>query len=315
MSALGPIEILFLLAPVAVVPLALRLTAAPADATRALGAARRLQPSGALAVVASFLVPRGLLAAALALTWLVVTGLVALHGCQRLRGPARNTAEVAIGAGCLMLPIGGGWLFLSRLGRGALGFEEPLILLTAVHFHYAAYATLVLVGNAGRALGEGRAYRLIAGGAMSGPPLLAAGITFSPLLEVLAAAVIVLAVSGLGALTLVRIVPHSPPVARVLLIVSSVSAFGGMACALAYAVGEFTGFGVISLGQMARIHGPLNALGFVLAGLVGWAIAPRSHPPTMVAAGCSHPPTMVAAGCSHPPTMVAAGRNLGPRSL
>jgi hypothetical protein len=274
MSALGPIEILFLLAPVAVVPLALRLTAAPADATRALEAARRLQPWGALAVVASFLVPRGRLAAALAMAWLVVTSLVALHGCQRLRAPARKTAEVAIGAGCLMLPIGGGWLVLSRLGRGALGFEEPLILLTAVHFHYAAYATLVLVGNAGRALGEGRAYRLIAGGAMSGPPLLAAGITFSPPLEVLAAAVIVLAVSGLGALTLVRIVPHSPPVARALLIVSSLSAFGGMACALAYAVGEFTGFGIISLGQMARIHGPLNALGFVLAGLVGWAMAP-----------------------------------------
>ena len=44
MSALGPIEILFLLAPVIAVPLALRLTAAPAEATPALWAARRLQP-------------------------------------------------------------------------------------------------------------------------------------------------------------------------------------------------------------------------------------------------------------------------------
>ena len=196
-------------------------------------------------------------------------------------------------AGCLMLPIGGGWLVLSRLGVGAFGFEEPLILLTAVHFHYAAYATLVLVGRAGRDLRESRAYRLIAGGAMAGPPLLAAGITFSPRLEIVAAGIIVLAVSGLGALTLVRIVPRVPAAARALLALSSVSAFAGMACALAYAVGEFTGIGIISLGQMARIHGPLNALGFVLAGLIGWTMASRSHPPTMVAAGCNlRPPSL-----------------------
>ena len=300
MSALGPIEILFLLAPVVVVPLAMRLTDVPADATPALWTARRLQPWAALAVVASFLVHRGYLAAGLASAWLVVTALVAFHGGRRLwRRPAWTSAEVAVSAGCLMLPIGGGWLVLSRLGMGALGFEEPLILLTAVHFHYAAYATLVLVGSLGRAAGDGRAFRVIAGGAMAGPLLLAAGITFSPLLEVAAAGVVALAVCGLGALTLVRVVPHVPPTARVLLILSSVSAFGAMALALAYAVGELTWHPIVSLGEMVRIHGPLNALGFVLAGLAGWTlVAPRSHPPTMVAAGCSHPPTMVAAGCN-----------------
>jgi hypothetical protein len=273
MSALGPIEILFLLAPVVVVPLAMGLTALPADATPALWTARRLQPWAALAVVASFLVHRGYLAAGLASPWLVVTALVAFHGWRRLWRSAWSTAEVAVSAGCLMLPIGGGWLFLSRLGMGALGFEEPLILLTAVHFHYAAYATLVLVGSLGRAAGDGHAFRVIAGGAMAGPLLLAAGITFSPLLEVVAAGVVVLAVCGLGALTLVRVVPRVPPAARVLLILSSVSAFVAMGLALAYAVGELTSDPIVSLGQMARIHGPLNALGFVLAGLAGWTLA------------------------------------------
>jgi len=276
MSALGPIEILFLLAPVVVVPLAMRLTAAPADATRALWAARRLQPAAALAVVVSFFVHRGVLAAALAAVWLLITALVALHGFQKL-GRTRTMAEVAVCAGCLMLPIGGGWLVLSRLGVGVLGFEEPLILLTAVHFHYAAYATLVLVGRVGHAAGDGRAFRVIASGAMAGPPLLAAGITFSPLLEVVAAGVVVLAVCGLGALTLVRVVPRVAPVARVLLVTSSVSSCGAMGLALAYAVGELTSHPIVSLGQMARIHGPLNALGFVLAGLVGWTLAaPRN---------------------------------------
>ena len=66
---------------------------------------------------------------------------------------------------------------------------------------------------------------------MAGPPLLAAGITFSPLLEVAAAVVVVLAVSGLGLLTLVRVVPRVPRAAGLLLVSSSVSAFGGMALA------------------------------------------------------------------------------------
>jgi len=274
MSALGPIEILFLLAPVVVAPLAMRLTAAPADATPALWAARRIQPWAALAVVASFFVHRGAVAGALAGVWMVVTALVAWHGLARLRHSA-TMAQIAVCAGCLLLPVGGGWLVLSRLGLGVLGFEEPLILLTAVHFHFAAYATLVLVGNVGRAVGGGRVFGVIASGAIAGPLLLAAGITFSPVLEAVAAGIVALAVCGLGALTLVRVVPRVPPAARTLLALSSVSAFAAMALALAYAVGEVTSHPVISIAQMARIHGPLNALGFVLAGLLGWTLVPR----------------------------------------
>lgn len=179
-------------------------------------------------------------------------------------------------AGCMMLPVGGGWLVLSRLGASVMGFEEPIPLLTAVHFHYAAFATLVLVGLAGRCAGDGTVYRCIVAGAIAGPPLLAAGITLSPLVEIVGACVLVLALSALAVLTLVRIVPRMCGLARLLLAVSAVSVLGGMACALAYAAGEFTGIGIISLGKMARIHGPLNGLGFALAGLAGWTAAPRN---------------------------------------
>jgi hypothetical protein len=263
-----------------VVPLALRLVPRPGDAASpALAAARRLQPWAALAVVASFLARRGSFAATLATPWLAVTFLVALHGALRLRQYAGHAAELAIAAGCLMLPVGGGWLVLSRLGATPLDFEEPLILLTAVHFHYAAFATLVLTGLAGRAVGEGRLFRLITAGAVTGPPLLAAGITLSPLLEIVAAATLVLALSTLAGLTLLRIVPRLGGVAGLLLTISSASLLGGMALALAYAISEFTGIGLISLGRMARIHGPLNALGFVLGGLIGWILAPRNLRP------------------------------------
>jgi len=280
LDALGPIEILFLVAAVAVVPLALRLVPRTGDpAGRALGAARRLQPGAALAVVLSFLTRRGGAAAALAAPWLLLTLIVALHGFGRLRRDRRTAAELAIDAGCLMLPVGGGWLVLSRLGATPLGFEEPLILLTAVHFHYAAFGTLVLTGMAGRAAGEGRLVRATTAGAIVAPPLLAAGITLSPRLELLAATILVISLSALAVLTLAGIAPRLPAAPRVLLTLSAVSLLAGMACAIAYAVGEFTGIGLISLGRMARIHGPLNGLGFVLAGLLGWTLAPRNLRP------------------------------------
>lgn len=276
LSALGPIEVLFLLGALVVVPVALRLVAGAEQATPWLRAARRLQPWAALAVAASFLLGhRGPAAGLLAATWVPVTLLVALHGFQRLRRGPWIWAEVATDAGCLMLPIGGGWLVLSRLGVTVLGFEEPIPLLTAVHFHFAAFATLMLVGLAGRFMGEPPVYRLIVAGTISGPPLLAAGITLSPWIEIVAAAILVLAVAALAVLTLVRMVPRVGGLARGLLVISSLSALGAMACALAYALGRFSGVATISLGQMARIHGPLNGLGFVLGGLLAWTITPR----------------------------------------
>jgi hypothetical protein len=282
MHALGPIELLFLLAPSVVVPLALRLAERAEGPTKASRLALRLQPWGAAAVVVSFLMRRGPAAALVAAAWLIVTLLVAAHGLAWIRRADGRRDDVTIAAGCLMLPVGGGWLVLSRLGATPLGFEEPLPLLTAVHFHYAAFATLVLVGLTTRAAGDGAATRAVAAGAIAGPPLLAAGITASPLLEIVAAAVFGAALCGLALLTLGSVAARARGLARVLLGLSAVSLLGGTGCAMAYAVGEYTGYGIFSLGQMARIHGPLNALGFVLAGLCGWWALPRNlRPPSL----------------------------------
>jgi len=280
MSALGPIELLFLLAALAVVPLGLALAVPSGEApSRALTLARRLQPWAALLVVASFFVHRGPAAAVLVMPWLLVTLLVAAQGAGRFLGDAWRWAERAIDAGCLMLPIGAGWLLASRLGLTPLGFQEPIVLLTAVHFHYAAFAALLMVGLAGRAGGEGAPYRAIAAGAIVGPPMLAAGITLSPLLEAGAAVAIAVTLADLAVLMLVRIVPRQRGAARLLLGVSAVSLLVAMAAALAYGVREVTGVALISLAQMARIHGPLNGLGFALCGLLGWSLARRNLPP------------------------------------
>ena len=106
MSALGPIEILFLLAPLAAVPLAMRLTAVPTEAT-----AGPVDGAPAAAVGGSGrgrIVPPAARASGrpvLAGVWLAVTALVAVHGTgSRLLGSARTAAEIAVSAGGLMLP-------------------------------------------------------------------------------------------------------------------------------------------------------------------------------------------------------------------
>jgi YndJ-like protein len=262
------IELLFLLAPLVLVPLAL----AAADPSSGWP---RLQPIAALGATASFLVPRGLAAAGLAAGWLLLTGLVAVRGLARLRAHGlRDAAELAITAGMLFLPMGAGWLVLSRLGATPLGFQEPIVLLTAVHFHFAAFTTLTLIGLAGRAAGRAPLYRVVVILAIVGTPLLAAGITLSPSLELLGAATLSGALWLFAWLGLTRVVAWMPTrTSRSLLAISFFSLLPSMALALLFALGRRIGHPVVALADLVAIHAPLNAFGFALAGLLGWNAA------------------------------------------
>jgi hypothetical protein len=238
------------------------------------------QPAAALLIVGSFLLPPGPLAALLAGPWLLVTGLVALFGLWRLlpRGLG-SAAEVCLDAGLLYLPIGGAWLVLARLGARPLDFPDVIVLLTAVHFHYAGFIAPLLTAMAGRALPANggwarQAYRAVAAGIIVGSPLLAVGFTLSPMLRLVAALILAASVFGLAALTLGVVIPAIQPGAtRWLLGVSATAVMLPMLLVGFYAVGEFTGDPIVTIPQMAQIHGWLNAVGFALCGLLGWTLA------------------------------------------
>lgn len=284
------IEALFLLAVLVVTPLALQLVATP-DRTgrysRPYRAAVIVQPLGAALAVGSFLLPAGVLAAIVAAGWALVTGLVGLFGLVRLLPRGLMPAdEACIDAGLLYLPIGGIWLILSRLGTKPFGFQEPIVLLTAVHFHYSGFAAPVLTGLAGRKLAESppswrTAFSLVAAGVIVGPALVAAGITLSPLLEVIAAVILAAGLLGLAHLNIFIVARAiTLRLARGLLVVSSLSVVLGMLLALLYALGQAGGVPAVTIPQMVLVHGTVNALGFVLTGLLAWAmIRPQSHLP------------------------------------
>jgi hypothetical protein len=256
-------EALFLLAAWAIVPLGLGFLPDSAP----IRAARRIQPAAAALATISFFLPKGPLAAALAAAWLGVDLLIALGGLVALRSFVRGGVP-----GLLLLsamgfpPVGGVHLVASRLGYSVAGFPEPIILLTAIHFHYTAFAAPILASLAGRSRLAG-----VSGlGIVGGTPLLAAGFLFSPILKVVGVGVLCASVLGLavGQWRQALAMPNRP--ARALLRISSVCVGLGMALAAVYEHGFYTGRTWISIPEMAWSHGLLNGVGFSLLGLLAW---------------------------------------------
>jgi hypothetical protein len=287
-ASLMSIARLLLLAALAITPLALPLAAPPEQARYARLAHRAAtiaQPLAAALVITAFYQPAGLAAALLAATWLLPTGLAALAGLLRLL--ARRSAradELCIDAGLIYLPVGAVWLLFNRLSIGPLGFGDTIVLLTAVHFHYAGFAAPILAGLLGRRVASVQPaawplFRLIAAGVIAGIALVATGITlarYTPLVEVAAALVFAASLLGLAALTLSigwRAIISRP--ARMLLAISAASLIVTMLFAGGYALGSFLGIPIVGIPRMVQVHGWLNAIGFALCGLLAWTIEKR----------------------------------------
>ncbi len=287
---LGTTELLFLLAPLVIVPLGLEFLRRHGDtgSSAVYFAVCLLQPRGAALAVASFFLPQGRTAAGLACAWLLVCILVGLNGAILvLRGAFRSLERACFAAGPIYLVVGGAWLVLSRLGATPASFAEPIVLLTAVHFHYTGFALPLVAGATGRTLDlppprAPRLFRLVALGILAGPILLAAGFVFSPLLKVCAAVLLAAATIGLSGLLVVALPrAHSRP-AQALLVTAAGSLGAAMALAGVYAVGEFTQRYWLLIPQMARFHGVANGLGFTFCGLLAWTLESR---PTRGTAG------------------------------
>jgi MFS family permease len=60
--------------------------------------------------------------------------------------------------------------------------------------------------------------------------------------------------------------------ARIMLQVAAGAICMGMVLSGAYAVADYMGSDALTIPEMARTHGILNAVGFCLAGLLGWLV-------------------------------------------
>lgn len=280
------IERLLLLAVLVITPLTVSLVATPdqnGDHSLPCRLAALIQPFAAALVVISFYTRTGMKAGLLTIGWALVTTLIALSGLARLR-MRRSLApieELCIDAGLAYVTVGSGWLFLSRCGLNPMGFSDTIVLLTAAHFHYAGFAAPILTGLAGRELKRVRPslsklFRIPAAGVIAGPPMVAIGITFSRLIEMISAFTLAVSLFILAMLILFAIVPAlKNRIAQLLLIISANAVIVTIIFACVYVAGRYAGIATVTIPLMAQFHGLTNAFGFVLCGLLAWLIERR----------------------------------------
>ena len=286
------IELLLLFGPLLAVPGGLSMVVGqrPPGELRGEGLVVRLLLPAALCVIVSRWLAPGFPAAALASPWLLVTALVALLGLQRIiRRGFSPIEELTVDAGLLYLPVGGGWLLLSSAGIEPMGFDATIVLLTAVHFHFAGFSAALVAGLAGRALkgdasvaGKVRsfalgAYRFAAAIVILGPPLVAVGIMASPVVEVISGVTLSIGMLTLAfvlvliALAVERLLP------KLLLCIAALSLTATMALSMTYAAGEYRGEELVSIATMAATHGVANVLGFTFCGGLGLILLLRGR--------------------------------------
>jgi hypothetical protein len=201
-------------------------------------------------------------------------------GTQFCGGVRSSILPFALAVAKMDLAVGGMWFVASRIGMRPMGIQEPIGLLTAVHFHFAGFAT-ALIAAATLRFAEAWADRWlkwIVIPVVGMPYVVAAGFVVSPMLKMVGGILFSISVAVLAVFVRYYGRRARNSTARVLLQVAPACVFAGMVLSAVYAIADFRGSDLLPIPQMARTHGVLNAVGFCMFGLLGWLVEFDSQP-------------------------------------
>ncbi|HEX7135446.1 MAG TPA: YndJ family transporter [Iamia sp.] len=219
----------------------------------------------------------------LALPWLgLATAATVPAGLAAVRAGRPTLDAVAGVAAPAFAVVAGTGLVVSCGDLGLFDFGEPITRLAAVHFTFAGTATTHLGRVAVRtaAGGSRRRQRAATTGlvlALVAPPVVGLGFFTEEAVAQVGGAILMAASAYLiSGVHLAEAGPARHTRVGRLLLVSGLSAWVPMALAVAWALAQQTGGPALSIPDMARVHGSLNAFGFVGCGLAArWLVA---HP-------------------------------------
>ncbi len=230
-----------------------------------------------LAAAASFAVEQGWLAALLCAPYCLWAMYLAGTTISRLRARGSHPLHhVAVDAAIFYLAGGAIFLELSRAGLYWPRFTDAVVLMTALHLHYAGFAACVFVALTGSGLGrkaETPLYRFAAWAVIAGTPLMTLGTALTRWLEVAAALLMAVGVTLVSALAMLT--ARSRGVSLLFSITAAATVLA-MAIAGMYALTQVAGAFWLPIPQMAIVHGVANAFGFATIGLVAHWINQRS---------------------------------------
>ncbi len=225
----------------------------------------RLLPFSGLTLVAAFCLPSGGIAAGLAGLWLLTVIGIGLWAVRRFRElPLAGLLAV------LFLGIAAAWAFADRWGWQPLGFDPLIVLLTAIHFHYAGFALALMTAL----LPKSSLQATLSKGLVIGVGGVAVGITSTQLqgpvwLELTAVTLMVLIGWGVAVLQWYEARNVRGMGSKVLLRAGSVALFCGLLLALLYGWRFAHQWPWLTIPWMYATHGVLNSVGFTLLTFMG----------------------------------------------
>jgi hypothetical protein len=270
------VELLIVLAALVLVPIVLRRT----------GMVERNREQIAVtlagwALLAAYTQQPSVLAAILALPWLLVSILTLGKALQNFLLSNRGYAEIALFSAYLFFPVGTIATFSDRLSWTPLGFSPIIILLTAAHFHYAGF---LLPWIAAQVLSKAKsrvAAQVLSLLIVSGIPAVALGITLTQFgapawIETAAATIMasggmVLAVWHVG----LAFEKNNPLPRRIGQLGIAGCLFVGMTLALLYGWRTYFPLPFLSIPWMYALHGSVNTLGVGVLGVWVWSRGDR----------------------------------------
>ena len=193
---------------------------------------------------------------------------------DRFHAGIRHATDAAVG----FLAVGAVFAVTDRLGIQPFGFSAAIILLTAVHFHYAGFV-LPLAGALAWTRRPTRWLELALGAVVVGIPITALGFFGLPVANWMGAMLTAAGGFGIGLATLAIARTLARTAAVVLGVVAGMSLLIAMPLAAAYATGTLVGATWLGMDTMARVHGGLNALGFGLPVILAWTLDRRARAP------------------------------------
>jgi hypothetical protein len=273
---------MFLFAPLIIVPLGMELDRILAAASPLETGEPFFQITAAPMAAVALCLPPGREAGIWASGWFLFCLLMAGTGLFRFVRARRLSLETrdrlvfaALALARLDLAVGGTWLLLSRLGIHPAGIQEPIGLLTAVHFHYAGFATATIAAATFHFARKSRAEKwllLIVPLVIILPFVVAVGFVVSMAMRTGAAVIFSASVAAL-AVALRGVATHGKQrTARWMLEIASGAVFAGVVLSSVYAILNLLGRDALTIPQMVRTHGILNGVGFSMTGLLGWIV-------------------------------------------
>lgn len=213
-------------------------------------------------------------AAALMIPWALFAACVGLIAAARALWHSRSAPELVIDVALVMVPGGAVWLAVYRMDLVLGGFGGLATVLTAGHFHTAGFGALIVAGLVGRAVaGAPRARRVhavVAAALVLAYAAMAAGIaTGEHAFELAGASLYAFALPAIAGLQMFAGVRVADRPARALLVLSSLCLLVSTVYALRFAAEGFYG-AAVPIMTMLRMHGLVNAVGFVGLGVWGW---------------------------------------------